>query len=134
MDLVVRTVLPRRLSAETAASDAPESAVVEAPAAPAAPAATLKSVQQVKEYRFNPDRYQDFDAGNSGWLAVEAVRPIKVQRLWATMEASSASETLGHFIFDNVRETFEEGCSTKSRSKKSSCGAGQGELLRPWYN
>ena len=47
-------------SAETAAPEASESAVVEAPAAPAVPAtqaATLNSVQQVQDYRFNPDRY-----------------------------------------------------------------------------
>ena len=57
------------LSAETAAPEAPESAVLDAPAAPAVPdarAATLNSLQLVHEYRFNPDRYQDFDAENSG--------------------------------------------------------------------
>ena len=85
------------LSAETAAPEAPESAVVPAvaPVAPAvqpAQAATPNSVQQVQDYRFNPDRYQDFDAGNSGWWSIEAVRPIQVQRLWAKMEASSGSE------------------------------------------
>ena len=93
------------LSAETTASDTAAPADAEVPAAPAAPAATLNSVQQVREYRFNPDRYQDMDTGNSGWWTVEAVKPIKVQRLWAKMEASSASETLGHFLFDKVRET-----------------------------
>ena len=72
------------LSAETAAPEAPELAVVDTPGAPAVPAAqaaTLNSVQQVQEYRFNPVRYQDFNAGNSGWWSVEAVKPIKVQRL-----------------------------------------------------
>ena len=76
------------LSAETAAPEAPESAVVDAPAVPvgggpAAQAATLNLIQQVQEYRFNPDSYQDFDAGHSGWWSVEAVKPIKVQRWWA---------------------------------------------------
>ena len=66
------------LSAETAAPESPESAEVDAPAAPAggspaAQAATLNLVKQVQEYRFNPDRYQDFDAGHSRWWAVEAV-------------------------------------------------------------
>ena len=109
------------LSAETAAPDAPESAVAEAlaaPAAPAAPAATLNSIQQVQGYRFNPDMYQDFDTGNSRWWAVEEVKPIKVQRLWATIEASSASETLGHFIFDNIRETWRRAAPPSHAAKR----------------
>ena len=53
------------------APETPESAVAPAvalvaPAVPPAQAATLNLVQQVQDYRFNPDRYQDFDAGNSG--------------------------------------------------------------------
>ena len=72
------------ISAETAASDTPAPAVVETPASvAAAPVAALNSAQQVqKEYSFNPDRYQDYDAGNSGWWSVGASIPIQVQRLW----------------------------------------------------
>ena len=108
------------LSADNAAPEAPESAVVDAPAAPAgsgpaAQAATLNLVQQVQEYRFNPDRYTD--AGNSGWWSVEAVKPIKVQRLWAKMEASSGSEALGHFIFDNDRETWKRAAPPSHAAK-----------------
>ena len=69
------------MSAETTAPDTAAPAVAETPAAPAAPAATLNSVEQVQEYRFNPDRYQDYDMGSSGWWSVEAVKPIRVQRL-----------------------------------------------------
>ena len=81
------------VSAEKAEPETQESAMVNAPAAPAggspaAQSATLNSVQQVQEYRFNPDRYQDYDAGHSGWWAIEAVKLIKVQKLWAKMETS----------------------------------------------
>ena len=109
------------LSAENAAPEAPESAVVKAPAAPAVPpaqAATLNSVQQVQGYRFNPDRYLDFVAGNSGWWSIEAVRPIQVQRLWAKMEASSRSEVLGHFIFDNDREAWRRAAPPSHAAKR----------------
>ena len=68
------------VSAETAASDTPAPAVVETPASvAAAPVAVLNSVQQVqREYSFNPDRYNDYDAGNSGWWSVGATIPIQV--------------------------------------------------------
>ena len=49
---------------------------------------------------------------------MEAVKPIKVQRLWATIEASSASETLGHFIFDNVRETWRRAAPPSHTAKR----------------
>ena len=111
------------VSAETAAPEAPESAVVPAvaPVAPAvqpAQAARLNSVQQAQDYRFNPDRYQDFDAGTSGWWSIEAVRPIQVQRLWAKMEASSGSEALGHFIFDNDREAWRRAAPPSHAAKR----------------
>ena len=131
------------LSAETATPEAPESAVVEAPAAPAgsgpaAQAATLNLVQQVQEYRFNPDQYQDIDAGNSGWWLIEAVKPIKAQRLWAKMEASSGSEALGHFIFDNDRETLRQAAHQSHAAKrvcveldrKSYSGHGRTKVMR----
>ena len=126
------------VSAEATASDTPAPAVVETPAAPAAPAATLNSVQQVPEYSFNPDRYQDFDADNSGWWAVEAVKPIKVQRLWGKMEASSASQVLGHFIFDNVLETWRRAAPPSHAAKKvrveldrgSYSGHGRSKVMR----
>ena len=121
------------VSAENAAPETPESAVVDAPAAPAggspaAQAATLNSVQQVQEYRINPDRYQDFDAGHSGWWAVETVKPIKVQRLWAKVEASSGSKALGHFIFDNGRETWKRAAPPSHAAKRV-----RGELDRGSY-
>ena len=72
---------------------------------------------------------KDFDIGNSGWWAVEAVKPIKVQRLWATMEASSASETLGHFIFDNVWETWRRAAPTSHTAKRVCV-----ELVRGCYS
>ena len=81
-----------------------------------AQAATLNSVQQVQEYQFNPDRYQDFDAGNSGWWSVEAVKPIKVQRLWAKMEASSGSEALK--LFDNDQETWRRAAPPSHAAKR----------------
>ena len=111
----------KTLSAETAAPETPESAVVEAPVAPAVPpaqAATLNLVQQIQDYRSNLDRYQDFDAGNSGWWSIEAVRPIQVQRLWAKMEASSGSEALGHFIFDNDREAWRTAAPPSHAAKR----------------
>ena len=83
-----------------------------------AQAATLNLVQQVQEYRFNPDRFQNFDAGHSGWWAVEAVKPIKVQRLWAKMEASSGSEALGHFILDNDREIWKRAAPPSHAAKR----------------
>ena len=82
------------LSAETTADDTAAPAATETPAAPAGPSATLNSVEQVQGYPFNPDRYQDYDMGSSGWWSLEAVKPIKVQRLWAKMEATSASPAL----------------------------------------
>ena len=108
------------ISAETAASDTPAPAVVETPAGvAAAPVAALNSVQQVQTYSFNPDRYQDYDAGNSGWWSVEATIPIQVQRLWgAKMEASSASQPLGHFIFDNVQENWRRAAPPGHAAKK----------------
>ena len=84
------------VSAETTAPNTAAPAAAETPAAPAGPAAILNSVEQVQEYRFNPDRYHDYDMGSSGWWSVEAVKPIKVQRLWAKMEATSASPALRH--------------------------------------
>ena len=108
------------VSAETAASDTPAPAVVETPASvAAAPVAALNSVQQVqREYSFNPDRYNDYDAGNSGWWSVGATIPIQVQRLWGKMEASSASQPLGHFIFDNVRENWRRAAPPGHAAKK----------------
>ena len=45
-------------------------------------------------------------------------RPIKVQRLWATMEASSASEMLGPFIFNKVRETWRRAAPPSHAAKR----------------
>ena len=91
------------LTAEETAPDTAAAAVAKTPGVLTAPAATLNSVEQVQPYQFNPDRYQDYDMGSSGWWSLEAVKPIKVQRLWAAkMEATSAAPALGHFIFDNV--------------------------------
>ena len=75
-------------------------------------------MQQVQEYRFNPDKYQEYYAGHSGWWAIEAVKPIRVQRLWAKMEASSGSEALGHFIFDNDRETWKRAAPPSHAAKR----------------
>ena len=109
------------MSTETAVSNTPAPSVVETPASvAAAPVAALNSVQQVqKEYSFNPDQYQDYDAVNSGWWSVGATIPIQVQRLWgAKMEASSASKPLGHFIFDNVCENWRRAAPQGHAAKK----------------
>ena len=105
-------------TAETAASDTP--AVVEAPASVAAgPVAGLNSVQQVqREYSFNPDRYTDNYAGSSDFWSVSSTIPIQVQRLWGKMEASSASQPLGHYIYDNVSENWRRDAPPGHAAKK----------------
>ena len=95
------------LSAEEAETETAAPVAAESPAVATAPAATLNSVEQVQPYQFNPERYQDYRMENSGWWSVEAVKPIKTQRLWAKMEATSAGPALGHYLFDNVREVWK---------------------------
>lgn len=98
------------LSAEEAVTETAVSATAESSAVstvPATvPAAALNSIKQVQPYQFNPERYSDYSMENSGWWSLEAVKPIQTQILWATMEATTASPALGHYLFDNVKEVW----------------------------
>ena len=44
--------------------------------------------------------------------------PIQVQRLWGKMEASTASQPLGNYIFDNVSETWRRNAPPGHAAKK----------------
>ena len=76
--------------------------------------------------------------GSSGWWSLEAVKPIKVQRLWAKMEATSAAPALGHYIFDNVREIWKSAPPPSHAAKRvrveidrgSYSGQGRSKVMR----
>ena len=73
------------LTAEETETETAAPAAAESSAVSTVPAAGLNSVEQVQPYQFNPERYQDYRMENSGWWSLEAVKPIKTQRLWAKM-------------------------------------------------
>ena len=93
---------------ELAASDTSAAAAVAlvppASAGAAGLVAALNSAQQVqREYVFNPERYRENFTESGSFWSVSSSIPIQIQRLWGKMEASTASQLLGHYIFDNVR-------------------------------
>ena len=97
---------------EPVAPDTSAAAVVPpASAGAAGPVAALNSVQQVqREYSFNPERYSDAYTDSGSFWAVSSSIPIQIQRLWGKMEARvesarTASQPLGHYIFDNESES-----------------------------
>ena len=100
---------------EPAVSDIP--AVVTAADTPAV--AVLNSVQQAKrEYYFNSERYGDSFAGSGDYWSVNTVIPIQVYRLWGKMEASTASQPLGHYIDNNVRGNWRRNAPPGHAAKK----------------
>ena len=92
---------------ELAASDTSAAAVAVVPPASNGAAglvAALNSVQQVqRDYVFNPERYTESFTDSGSFWSVSSSIPIQIQRLWGKMEASTASQLLGHYIFNNVR-------------------------------
>ena len=95
-----------------------------ASAGAAGPVAALNSVQQVKrEYSFNPERYSDAYTESGNFWAVSSSIPIQIQRLWGKMEArvenaSTASQPLGHYIFDNESESWRRNAPPGHAAKK----------------
>ena len=76
-------------------------------------------MQQVqREYSFNPERYSTDNTDSGNFWSVNSSIPIQVQRLWGKMEASTASQPLGHYIFDNVSETWRRNAPPGHAAKK----------------
>ena len=77
----------------------------------AGPVAALNSVQQVqRDYSFSPD--------SCDFWSVTSSAPIKIQRLWGKMEAATATQPLGHYIFDNVRGVWKRSAPPNHAAKK----------------
>ena len=101
-----------------AAVDSPVVATAQAAAQDTQAAAALNSVQAQREYTFNSARYgDDFGASGSYW-SVSASIPIQTQRLWCKMEASTASQPLGHYVYDNVRGSWKRAPPPGHAAKK----------------
>ena len=112
---------PTKESAGTAGTPAP---VEEKAAEPAAQSAALNSVEQVQpaQYRFDPERYQDYRMESSGWWSIEALTPraIQTKRVWgAKVEAvSSARPALGYYLFDNHTKVWRSAPPPSHASKR----------------
>ena len=131
---------------DSAAPDTSEVAVVSPSSAGAAgPVAALNSVQQVqREYSINPGRYSDACTDSGSFWAVSSSIPIQIQRLWGKMEArvesaSTASQPLGHYIFDNESESWRRNSPPGHAAKKvrteldRASYSGQGRTQRNEY-
>ena len=81
--------------------------------------AALNSVQQAqREYFFDSARYGDDFGGSGDYWSVTARIPIQVQRLWCKMEASTASQPLGHYIYNNVQGNWRRNAPPSHAAKK----------------
>ena len=111
-----KTAKVKVVSAEppAAAVDSPVVATAQA-AAQDTQAAALNSVQA---YTFDSARYRDdFGASGSYW-SVSASIPIQTQRLWCKMEASTACQPLGHYVYDNMRGSWKRAPPPGHAAKK----------------
>ena len=66
---------------------------------------------------------------SGGCWSVEAVKPIRTQRLWAKMEVTSATPALGHYMFDNIREVWKSAPPPSHAAKRVRVGIDRGSYI-----
>jgi len=117
-----KTPKKARVNVVTAEEKAGEASVVtqlaDAAAEPSAQAAALNSIEQVRPYRFNPERYEGYQE-DGHWWSLEALepKPIQTTRPWARMEAISSGPVLGHYLFDNDRQVWRSAAPPSHAAK-----------------